>query len=453
MPLLGLFLHGFGQRYDLPISFALYLYASAGVVVISFVMVTVFAGERVGARATRYPTRPARILDALDHSPWSRRLGGAIGVLALLTIIVTGVLGSQRPERNPSEYLVWIYFWVGVVIFSALVGNLWEYLNPFVALHSLLARVVAPSNLRLPARLGIWPAVVVFFLFEALEQASGRANQPVVIGTLAFLYTVLTLAGMLVVGRTEWLYRVDAFTVLFDLVSRFSPVERDEDGHLRLRPWGAGLLKPYPAGWDRVTFVILMLSTLAFDGLSATQTWQNIAGPGLQYFSWAGSLASPAERTAAMIAMAALFLAVFTLVVNLVIYFGYVRVDRMATITVFALTLVPIALVYNAAHYYSYFVVQSQSLIPLLADPLGTGAPSSFVPSFALANAQLVWYLQVILIVLGHVAAVYLAHLRAGERFRTPRNALLSQYPMLILMVGYTMTSLWILAQGSTRGG
>ena len=58
-----------------------------------------------------------------------------------------------------------------------------------------------------------------------------------------------------------------------------------------------------------------------------------------------------------------------------------------------------------------------------------------------------------ILIVLGHVVAVYLAHLRAGERFKTARNALLSQYPMLALMVAYTMTSLWILAQPITEGG
>jgi hypothetical protein len=31
------------------------------------------------------------------------------------------------------------------------------------------------------------------------------------------------------------------------------------------------------------------------------------------------------------------------------------------------------------------------------------------------------------------------------------RNVLLSQYPMLLLMVPYTMTSLWILAQPITR--
>jgi hypothetical protein len=53
----------------------------------------------------------------------------------------------------------------------------------------------------------------------------------------------------------------------------------------------------------------------------------------------------------------------------------------------------------------------------------------------------------------GHVIAVYLSHLRAGERFRTAQRALLSQYPMLVLMVIYTMTSLLILAQQTTKAG
>jgi hypothetical protein len=47
----------------------------------------------------------------------------------------------------------------------------------------------------------------------------------------------------------------------------------------------------------------------------------------------------------------------------------------------------------------------------------------------------------------GHAIAVYLAHLRAGERFRTARRAMLGQYPMVVLLVLYTMMSMWILAQ------
>jgi ABC-type molybdate transport system ATPase subunit len=95
-------------------------------------------------------------------------------------------------------------------------------------------------------------------------------------------------------------------------------------------------------------------------------------------------------------------------------------------------------------------------LIPLLNDPLQRGwhllpALANYRVSFALAQASTVWYAQIVLIVIGHVIAVYLSHLRAGERFRTAQRALLSQYPMLLLMVMYTMTSLWILAQPITR--
>src|SRR4029077_11423709 len=96
---------------------------------------------------------------------------------------------------------------------------------------------------------------------------------------------------------------------------------------------------------------------------------------------------------------------------QLVIYFGSRKVDLTTTISAFALTLVPIALVYNAAHNYSYVTLQSQLLIPLLNDPLSKGwnllpAVVHYQPSFALAQAAIVWYAQVVLILLGHVIAV-----------------------------------------------
>jgi len=45
------------------------------------------------------------------------------------------------------------------------------------------------------------------------------------------------------------------------------------------------------------------------------------------------------------------------------------------------------------------------------------------------------------------MAAVWLAHLTASEVYAGGGAARRSQYPMLILMIGYTMLSLWILAQ------
>ena len=457
----AILLHGFGQRYDLPISLALYLYAAAGVVVISFVLVVLFTGDQVGAKALQYPRRPAPMLASIARTSWPRVIGGAIGVVGLLTIVITGLFGSSNPLYNPAEYLTWIYFWAGLFILSGLVGNLWYLVNPWAALYDAVRRMVRVGPaLKLP-NVGVWPAAAAYFSFACLELTTGMANRPWLVAILAVVYSGVTLAGMILFGRDEWLERCEAFTVLFGIVGRFSPVEaeRDETGRISnvyLRPWGVGLLKPSPTGWDRVVFVILMLSTLAFDGILATPSWQDFTIALEPIWLPMGTFGFFFVKTVGLLLLSVTFFLVFITFMELVVFLGRRNVDLKATVSAFALTLVPIALVYNAAHNYSYVVVQSQGLIPLLNDPLQKGwhlwpAVAGFTPSFALAQASIVWYAQVVLIVLGHVIAVYLAHLRAGERFRTAQRALLSQYPMLLLMVMYTMTSLWILAQPITR--
>jgi hypothetical protein len=289
------------------------------------------------------------------------------------------------------------------------------------------------------------------------------ANRPWLVGIPGLAYSAMTIAGMILFGRDEWLEQCEGFTVLFGIVGRFGPVEADTDDAGRIsmvyvRPWGVGLLKPSPAGWDRVVFVILMLSTLAFDGILATPAWQDFTTALEPIWLPLGRSGFFFVRTLGLVLLTSAFLLIFIAFMEMVIYFGSRKVDLKATVSAFALTLVPIALVYNAAHNYSYVMVQSQGLFPLLNDPLAKGwnlwpAVVHLKPSFALAQASTVWYAQVVLIVLGHVIAVYLSHLRAGERFRTAQRALLSQYPMLLLMVMYTMTSLWILAQPITAGG
>ncbi|GAC1640560.1 MAG: hypothetical protein NVS9B11_07250 [Candidatus Dormibacteraceae bacterium] len=454
-------LHGFGQRYDLPISLALYLYAAAGVVVVSFVLVYLFAGDQVGAKAIQYQRRPVPALGPVARSRWPRAVGGVLGIAGLFAIVITGLFGSSRPELNPAEYLTWVYFWAGLVILSGLVGNLWYLVNPWSAIYDAAARFTPLRPIWKLPKVGVWPATAAYFAFACLELTTGMANRPWLVATLALVYSVVTLAGMFLFGRDEWLEHCEGFTVLFNIIGRFGPVEaeRDESGRISmvfLRPWGVGLLQPSPAGWDRVLFVILMLSTLAFDGIIALRQWQDFTVALEPIWSPMGGLGFFFIRTLGLVLLTVTFLLVFITFMELVIFLGKRNVDVKATISAFALTLVPIALVYNAAHNYSYLVLQSQALIPLLNDPLAKGwhllpAVAGFKPNFAFAQASTVWYAQVVLIVIGHVIAVYLAHLRAGERFRTAQRALLSQYPMLLLMVMYTMTSLWILAQPITK--
>src|SRR5262249_27062 len=117
----------------------------------------------------------------------------------------------------------------------------------------------------------------------------------------------------------------------------------------------------------------------------------------------------------------------------------------------FVHTLVPIGIAYHLAHYHSLLLVAGQYAIPLLSDPFGLGwalfGAALYRVDFSLINAASIWYLSVGAIVIGHVLAVYLAHVMALRVYGDPRTALRSQIPMLVLMVLYTMSSLWVLSQ------
>ena len=461
---MGILLYSFGPSYNLPLPLSTFQWAGAAVVGISFIMMTYFAAHRTGPTAIRYPRREMTALGWVPHAGGLRAVAGGVGVLCLLAVVVTGLFGPAQPDRNIAVYLIWIYFWAGMAVLTGLVGPVWDAVNPFRALNSLIVRMRLRGRPALPApsgaevdpleHVGIWPAVGLFFLFGLFDVTGVTTNRPWLMALLALVYTAFTLLGMQRYGERPWLAHVEFFSVLFSLLRRFAPIDF-RGSRIYLRPIGAGLLDPLEAGWDWVLFVILMLSTLAFDAILNTSIWDNVV-KALGYI-WMpfGTVGMHALMGVGYLALTLVFLAAFLICMELVIYFGTIRVDGLSTATVFALTLVPIAFVYNAAHNYANLVVQSQRVIPLLADPLGRGwrllPTADYHPSVLLASAALVWYVQVVLIVTGHVIAMYLAHLRAGERFRAAQSVLLSQYPILVLMVLYTMTSLWILAQQVTH--
>ena len=457
--------HGFGIRYDLPVPLAYYMGAAAAVVVLSFVLIALFvpASGHEDADAVSYPRLvfgPQSAVGRIASSGGVRAIGGAIGVLMLVAIVATGLLGAPDATGNPAEYLLWIYFWAGLLLLSGLIGNLYAWLSPWTALHDVGTRFTGPRPppLRYPERLGIWPASAGFFAFAWFELASGQSANPRSVAVAAIVYTVVTLSMMRLVGRDTWLANGEFFSVLFGLVGAFAPIgaRRVAGGReVEIRPWAVGLLRLSRQGLDVVVFVILMLSTLAFDGIEATPAWATLTDDVGGITDALGRSGAILLHTAGILATTLVFLGIYSLFVLMVQRSGHGRGGLMAAATLLVYTLIPIALVYNAAHNYSYMVVQGQGLFPLLADPFHAGwhllPTSGWKPSFTLADARIVWYLQVVLIVVGHVIAVYVAHRRALILYRPPRLALRSQYPMLVLMVIYTATSLWILAQPITE--
>jgi hypothetical protein len=116
----------------------------------------------------------------------------------------------------------------------------------------------------------------------------------------------------------------------------------------------------------------------------------------------------------------------------------------------FAFTLIPIAFVYNVTHYFSEILSQGIQIVRMISDPFNLGwnllgtAQWPLLP--IVPDAGSVWHAQVALILVGHIASVYLAHAEALKVFPARRLAVLSQLPMLILMMLLTTIGLWILS-------
>ena len=224
---------------------------------------------------------------------------------------------------------------------------------------------------------------------------------------------------------------------------------------MNLRPFAIGLAKRQLIGPDVVALVVLMLATVTFDGFGATSAWVDVQSESLDLFVGVVNTTVVNGITIADTLGLLLFPAAFLLV-----YLGFCGLMARAVGNVrtagelaraFVFSLVPIALAYNIAHFFTLLVVQGQLLIPLSSDPLGRGwdlfGTSEYVTDIGVVSARAVWFLSVGAIVAGHIAAVYLAHHTATRLFGNRALAMRSQYPMLALMVMYTVVSLWIVAQ------
>jgi hypothetical protein len=457
---------GIDYRFPLPI----WLFAlAAGVAVLASAPAAMFAvrSDQTWTSGDFYGGfRPLRL----------GTVGLVIATLVLVDCLIGGLFGPEDFFENPVTVVIWVDFWVGLGIVSALVCNVWDFVSPLSAAGRALEGVLAArgaSAVPYPERLGLWPATGLVLVWSWMELVWDPAKRPFDLSVIILAYIGLQLVAMAAFGTEVWLARGELFTVVARTFARFAPVELyvrrpaqpcrahrcidderincpscwldadPEDRGVRLRSYGSGVRREPPLGFGGGTFVLALLATVVYDGFSQTQKYVDLQSWFVDRSTWL-AVHETFLDSMIMIAVVGAFAAAFLLVVTVVSRLEGSSVTDAARR--YAPTLIPIAAVYFVSHYFLYLIYASQFTWAAIADPFGrewvpdatawTGVPGS-----------LVWYLQVALIVWGHVVAVFEAHRVSLGVHVHARRAAVMQLPLILLMVGYTFTGLWVLGQ------
>ena len=455
------------SAYILPVPLPVYFLACAVTLIITFVII----GLRVGRRQSSVPaSRTLPIASGpLGHSiVQSALMILRIGALACVALtVIAGYVGIKHPLGNISYLLFWTFFWLGFAYLTALIGDVFEAINPWRTLVDCAQACgldLSKARIAYPAWLAYYPALFFYVAVVCIELF--LLPLPSTLATAVIIYTIVTFAGSWLFGARSWFEYGEFFGVFFRLIGLLAPVAyvRDENRRgwqLYLRRPILPLVEARPTHMSLVLFVVFMLSSTTYDALEQTEIWQNL------YWVNALALTKPLwgtdlRKAQSMLIGWYLVYRPIGLILSPFIYFGFYWLamwlmkwsmrtkTRVQTLVQdFAYSIIPIAFVYSITHNLTDLLGRWRAIPALLTDPFGFGwniFHFSTIPEFKEPfEMGPIWHIQVVLILVGHIVGVYVAHLIALRIFPERRQAILSQVPLLTLMVAYTIIGLTIL--------
>jgi hypothetical protein len=441
--------HGLGGSSDLPVPYAYSVIGAAWALTFTFALVA-FAWRR-----PRFdPDKPGRplptALTAMVDSPVARWIVAAAVLVFTVWVVLAGLCGPQT-QVNALLGVFYVLLWVGLVVVSLLFGPVWRVISPVRTLYLLLQRItperVSRPRLSYPEAWGYRPAAVGLFAFVWLELASPNPASLPWVQSWLLLYALVLLGGALLYGQ-RWFARVDPFGVYSMAVSRLSPFRRNpETGRIVIgNPFDH--LPSLPIRPGVVAMLAVLLGSTAFDSFSSSVTWRNFADRLARAAHGVPvSVSSSALRTIGLLFFIAVVATTFSLAARAT--GGVDREQRRALPGQMAHSLIPIVVGYIFAHYLSYLVERGQQAVFSLADPFGRGwnllgLAHRHVGYVLSMHPTVLAVIKVSCVVTGHIVAVIAAHDRA-LRLLPAGHQLTGQLTMMLVMVGYTFTGLYLL--------
>lgn len=440
-----IFAHGIGGRQDLPIPLWLFNYQAVAAILGSVVLLALF-WKTAKLKENKFS---AEIKSSLVLYGWKvLEIILRIASLALFCFVSFAALfGSLGAGVTIAPVAIYVILWVGVILVSSLLGDSWQVLSPWDTIALVAASIkkwigkftkistkrstATPLKiLEPPSEISSWLAVLGIFVFVWLELVHPDPADTRLVGFLILLYTIFLLTGASLWGRA-WLKKADAFALLNQLIGSLGIFSKRRIHVPLTRTANLKLSLP------KVVFIIVLLGSTTFDGLTNTDLWTETGGWNAVFPNSVGLVASIG------LVGSAYFIAMYVA--------GMLTKSNPNILAVnFAHSLIPIALAYSIAHYFSLLIFEGQDFIALISDPLGRGwnlfGTADFTINYQLISTSTIAWIQALSIIIGHLWGVFLAHDKALTIWPDNRKlANRSQYPLVVVMISYTLLGLWLL--------
>lgn len=437
-------------------------------------------------------------------------------VILFLFVIFAGLFGSQDPSRNIAPVLTWNIWWMGLIFFAFIAGQVWCTVCPWMALPDWFKRLSA----RLPGRrkaLGLeyrwpkklrnlYPAIIAFFILSWLELAAEAPFRPALTAMMGLAMVGLAGATLFIferksfcrylcpVGRVTGAYGTTGMLEIRRKDSQickscqtkdcFHGNERglpcpthefmgamNENSYctmcteclktcphdnigLNIRAPLADLMGPHRKRLDEAWLILSIFIVTIFHGLAMIPLWTRQIVPAMRSFAEELLGKDPgylAVFSAGMLIFCALSALIYMAICQLAIKASGNQLYRLKDFFIaFAYPLLPVALAYHLAHNALHIFYEGSKLIRLISDPLGRGWDlfgTARQPLSMVVPIEYLWASQVIMVVLGNMAAVWLVNRAAYRIFGNRRQAARAIIPLVIFVALLSVAAMWLLAQ------
>jgi polyferredoxin len=486
----------------------LFLLGAALVVILSFIVVEVFGARKKST--WRFNLAKDKRVYRLLRSRWFQAVPQLAVVVLFMFLTYAGLFGSRTQNITPiAVWTIWwggLVFAVALIGPAFCFACPWDGLANIASRLRAIARV-EPISLSLPFpswAANLYPAIALFVVLTWLELGFGVTTDPRTTATMGIGMAAFAIVGAMLFDGKRFCHHGCPVGRISGIYANVSPIEiraknpktcttcktedclnGNERGYpcptgislkviqdssyctmctecikscdrqnvaVNLRPFGADLDAPRRGRLDEAWLSVSLLALTLFHGFSMTPAWENHRPGGESLMRlMATTLGTPKEVnfTLGMMAIVALPITLYAISVWLGAKLAGSVVTARELFIQYAYSILPVALFYHLAHNAMHVLMEGGSIVPRLSDPLGQGSDwfgTRDLHMGPLLSEQATWVTQVVLILVGHVIGIVVAHRIAHRLFPDKKSAIQSLVPMLVVMVCLSVAGLGLMS-------